>query len=619
MKIRLLRWFTRLYHQNIQLRLTIYFLFILLPLVAVSLFSTFRSQDLLVEQTTERTRTALSSSMDYIDLTLQNVEEISTVIATDSNMLRLLEKSGPGLSPQAVLNFLDLLKQLSSITSINHMISQVSIYHSPSGVLLSTTNGSKRVTNPAQQDWLAQMARFSGSGIVYTMSEEPTPEGKTFGDLIGADGISLVRVMDLNNPLRQPNLLAVTLSKAKLLNLIHSLLPSENAQIYLMNDNRKIITGSDDATAEQLSARMADEDMFTVQVNSKYYKWSLLLMQPRKEVYAKSEQMQLYTYVIIGISVLLALWISWAVYSGIASPVQKLMQGMKRAGSGNFNVKLENDRQDEFGYLTQSFNQMILDQKQLIEHGYEQQLRLAVTELKFLQTQINPHFLYNTLDSIYWAAKNYEADEISEMVLNLSRFFRLSLNKGTDTFTVEETVAHLHYYVRVQQLRFLDKFSVAYDIQEESKTIPIMKLLLQPLVENAILHGLEQRDRGGELIVRARLEDGFVHMTVTDNGVGMPQDRLRYISGELERVFAPDKPGLSLPPWENAKDLYGLRNVASRVRMVYGKRSRMEIDSREGEGTSVTVRLPLDRCKEMLQLSPERADTDNEKEAGGSV
>jgi two-component system sensor histidine kinase YesM len=223
------------------------------------------------------------------------------------------------------------------------------------------------------------------------------------------------------------------------------------------------------------------------------------------------------------------------------------------------------------------------------------------------------------LDSIYWAAKNYEADEISEMVLNLSRFFRLSLNKGTDTFTVDETVAHLHYYVRVQQLRFLDKFSVSYDIQEESKTIPIMKLLLQPLVENAILHGLEQRDRGGELIVRARLEDGFVHMTVADNGVGMPQDRLRYIGGELERVFAPDKPGLSLPPWENAKDLYGLRNVASRVRMVYGKRSRMEIDSREGEGTSVTVRLPLDRCKVMLQLSPERADTDNEKEAGGSV
>lgn len=619
MTIRLLRWFNRLYHQNIQLRLTVYFLFILLPLVAVSLFSTFQSRDMLIEQTTDRTKAALTSSMDYIDLTLQNVEEISTLISTDNNLLRLLEQSGSELSPQAVVNFTELLKQLSGVTTINHMISQISIYHSLSNMIVSTTNGSRRISNAAQQDWLKQMARFSGNGIVYTLPDEPTPNGETFGKLMAADGISLVRSMDLYNTDRQPNLLSVTLSKSRLLDLFRSLLPSANAQIYLVTHDGKIITGSDDATEETLSGKMADDGMFTIEVNSKYYKWSLLLMQPRKEVYAKSEKMQLYTYVIIGISVLLALWISWAVYSGIASPVQKLMQGMKRAGSGNFNVRLENNRQDELGYLTQSFNQMILDQKQLIEYGYEQQLRVAVTELKFLQTQINPHFLYNTLDSIYWAAKNYEADEISEMVLNLSRFFRLSLNKGSDTFTVEETVAHLHYYVRVQQLRFLDKFAVSYDIQEESKPIPIMKLLLQPLVENAILHGLEQRDRGGELLVRTRLEDGFVSMTITDNGVGMTSDRLDYIRGELEQVFAPDKPGIQLPPLESAKDLYGLRNVASRIRMVYGKRSRMEIDSRGGEGTTVRVRLPLDRCKETFQLSPERADTDNEKGAGGSV
>lgn len=590
--------------------MTVTFLFILLPLVAVSLFSNFRSRDVLVEQTTERTKAALSSSMDYIDLTLQNVEEISTLIATDNNLLRLLDQSGSELSPQAVVNFTELLKQLSGVTSINHMISQISVYHSLSNMIVSTTNGSRRIVNAGQQDWLRQLARLSGNGIVYTLSDEPAPDGQTFGKLMGADGISLVRMMDPYNPDRQPNLLTVTLSKSKLLDLIRSLLPSDNAQIYLMTHDRKIITGSDDSSQESLSGKMANNDMFTVEVNSKYYKWSLLLMQPRNEVYAKSDQLQLYTYVIIGISVLLALWISWGVYSGIASPIQRLMQGMKRAGSGNFNVKLDNNRQDELGYLTQAFNQMILDQKQLIEYGYEQQLRLAVTELKFLQTQINPHFLYNTLDSIYWAAKNYEADEISEMVLNLSRFFRLSLNKGTDTFTVEETVAHLHYYVRVQQLRFLDKFSVEYDIQEESKPIPIMKLLLQPLVENAILHGLEQRERGGRLLVRAWVADGFVRLTVTDNGVGMPAERLDYIRGELERVFAPDKPSLSLPPWETAKDLYGLRNVASRIRMVYGKESRVEVDSREGEGTTVSVRLPLDRCKETLQLSRERSAAD---------
>ncbi|MDF2725310.1 MAG: integral rane sensor signal transduction histidine kinase [Paenibacillus sp.] len=615
MTIGLFRLLNRLYHQNIQLRLTVYFLFILLPLVAVSLFTNFQSRETLVEQTTERTKAALTSSMDYIDLTLQNVEEISTVIATDSNILRLLEQSGPGLSPQAVVNFMELLKQLSSVTSINHMISQISVYHARSGVIVSTTNGSKRITNPAQLDWLQQMARFSGSGIVYTPSDEPTPDGQTFGKLINADGISLVRVMDLNNPERQPNLLMVTLGRAKLLSLFQSLLPSDHAQIYLLTDNRRIIAGSDDVTMETLAEKVADGKLFTVEVNSKVYEWSLLLIQPREEVYAKSQQMQLYTYIIIAISVLLALWISWAVYSGIASPVQKLTQGMKRAGRGNFDIHLENSREDELGYLTQTFNHMLLNQKQLIEQGYEQQLRLAVTELKFLQTQINPHFLYNTLDSIYWAAKNYEADEISEMVLNLSRFFRLSLNKGRDTFTVEETVAHLNYYVRVQQLRFLDKFTVAYDIQEESKSVPIMKLLLQPLVENAILHGLEQRERGGELIVRVIIDEGYLRMTISDNGIGIDEERLAYIRSQLDRVLAATNPGM-LSPWETSNDLYGLRNVASRVRMVYGKQARLEVDSRLGEGTIVSVHLPLDQCKETFQLSPERAEPQQQEGRG---
>lgn len=614
MTIRPLRWLFRLYRQNIQLRLTVYFLFILLPLVLVSLFSNFRSRELLLEQTGERTKAALTSSMDYIDLTFQNVEEISTLIATDANMLRLLEQSGSELSPQAVINFTELLKQLSNVTSINHMISQISVYHSNSNVVISTTNGSKRITSPTQREWLALQARFSGSGIVYTLPDEQAPDGQTFGSIIGTDSISLVRAMDLNNPNRQPNLLIVSVSKARLLSLIRSLLPSENAQIVLQTKEGKTITGSDPAAAGNLAS--SEGSTFNVEVGSKYYKWSLLLKQPESEVFAKSDQLHLYTYVIIGISVLLALMISWAVYAGIASPVQRLMQGMKRAGSGNFNVRLDNRRQDEFGYLTQAFNQMIEDQKHLIEHGYEQQLRLALTELKFLQNQINPHFLYNTLDSIYWAAKNYEADEISEMVLNLSRFFRLSLNKGSDTFTVEETVSHLHYYVRVQQLRFLDKFSVSYEIQEESKPIPVMKLLLQPLVENAILHGLEQRDRGGELLLQTRLEDGYLWMKVTDNGNGITAERLAYIRQELGRIFGSEHSGISMPPWDASKDMYGLRNVASRIRMVYGRRASMEVESVENAGTTVTVRLPLDRCKERFELSTERTGADLQNGAG---
>lgn len=595
-------WIYRQYTQKIQVRLTLYFLFILLPLVAISLFSNVRSRDVLLEQTAERTKAGLNSSMDYIDLTLQNVVEISTLVATDPNILKLSEQIGTILTPQAVMNFVDILKQFTNVTSINHMVSQMSIYHARSQTLVSSINGVKHITDPDQLAWLRQLAIDNGSGITFSLPEEATGIGKlTAGNILGTDSISLIRATGINNLDRQPDLLIVTIDRNKLLNLIRSLLPSPQAQIYLYTNKEELVTGTGNATPNPLTVHELDPDYFSVKSDSRYYKWSLVMLQPMEELYAGTNPIRFYTYLIILISVLLAFGISWIVYSGIASPVQRLYHGMRGVGSGKFNIQIENKRKDEFGYLTKAFNQMVTDQKHLIENFYEQRLRLTDTELKFLQSQINPHFLYNTLDSIYWAAKNYEADEISEMVLNLSKFFRLSLNKGRDTFTVEETVAHLHYYVRVQQLRFLDKFSVRYEVQEETKQLPILKLLLQPLVENAILHGLEQKPKDGLLVISSRLEGDLLELTVEDNGIGMPADRVAYVQEELARISGDGELEMSFAS-ESVQDLYALRNVMSRLKMLYGPEANLTIESKEGEGTKTTVVLPLERCVAQLNL-----------------
>jgi len=595
---RQLKWLYDRYKQKIQLRLTVYFLLILLPLVVVSLFAQFRAQQVLLKQTAERTKGALTSSMDYIDLTLQNVEEISTLLATDNSILHLLEQIGSEMTPQSIVQFAELSKQLSNVMSINHIISQISIYHAGSNMLISTSKGVKEVRNEMHRERLRRFAETNGSGIVYMTPEDPFAGDDSFKDVVGVDSVSLVRALDLYNSDRQPNLLIVTLNKSRLLQLIRSVLPSNDAQIFLFSNNGKMVTGTGPGSTELLNDGAKETGMIKFRIDSRYYKWSLVMLQPEDELYMESEKTKRYTYFIIGLSVTLALLISLAVYNEIASPLQKLLQGMRAVGSGNFGFKVETRRKDEFGHLTRAFNQMVQDQKHLIETYYEQQLRLANTELKFLQSQINPHFLYNTLDSIYWAAKNYEADEISEMVIHLSRFFRLSLNKGKETFTVEETIAHLHDYVRVQQLRFLDKFSVTYDIQEETRTIPVLKLLLQPLVENAILHGLESKPEGGQLTVTSRIEGDCLVLTVKDNGVGIPRERLAYIRDELDRLAKQkDATHLSFAQ-EPVHDLYGLKNVMSRIKMLYGNRADLNILSAEGEGTTVTVTLPLDKCKE---------------------
>lgn len=579
------------FSRNIQTRLTGYFLLILLPLVMISLFAVERSRDILYEQAVERTEMALASALNHFDLALQNVEEISTLIAADPGMNELLNKNSSS-SPDLIVDFAFILGQLSNSLSVNRFVSQISIYHQASNMFVSTNFGGRKLTSEPQQAWLVESARSNGTGISYVMADYPVGDGLTFGKMIGTDTFSLIRSMDLYNSERQSNLLIVSFNKNKLLNILKTLLPSESSRVSLLNEKGEVIIETGKGGGD---TSLSDDEM-EVTKDSDYSSWRLALVQPKKELYEETDQLRLYTFTIIGLSILLALIISWVVYSGIASPVLKLSRGMKKLSHGEMNVQIDTKRKDEFGFLIQSFNRMVSVQKHLIEDHYEQQLRLTTTELKFLQSQINPHFLYNTLDSIYWTAKNYEAEEISEMVMNLSKFFRLSLNKGREVFSIEESVTHLHYYIRIQQLRFLDNFSVEYQLDEESKDIPILKLLLQPLVENAIIHGMEGKTAGGSLIIASRIErQQFVRISVQDNGPGIASERLQYICHELSLMRARSIPSLSQDE-ENIKDLFGLRNVFTRMRLYYGNEADMTIDSTPGMGTVVTILIPLDRC-----------------------
>lgn len=583
------------FSQNIQARLTGYFLLILLPLVMISLFALERSRDILYEQAVERTEMALASALNHFDLALQNVEEISTLIAADSAMNELLNKNDPDFSPKSIVDFSVILGQLANSVSVNRYVSQISIYHQASNVLISTNFGGRKLESEPQQEWLVEAARKNGTGISYVMADHPVTDDLTFGKMSGTDTISLIRSMDLYNSERQSNLLIVSFNKTKLQNILKPLLPTENSRISLLNEKGDVILETGSTGQEELS-----EDEMLVTKDSDYSLWRLALVQPKKELYEETDQLRLYTFTIIAISIVLAIIISWVIYSGIAAPILKLSRGMKKLSHGELNVYIEDKRKDELGFLILSFNRMVTDQKHLIENHYEQQLRLKTTELKFLQSQINPHFLYNTLDSIYWTAKNYEAEEISEMVMNLSKFFRLSLNKGRQVFSIAESIVHLHYYIRIQQLRFLDHFTVEYRIDEKSKSIPILKLLLQPLVENAIIHGMEGKSSGGVLIISSSIEQigqkDYVNVSVQDNGPGMTKERLEYIRGELMRMGSRNFPSLSQEE-EYIKDLFGLRNVFTRMRLYYGEESDMTIESTSGIGTIVTIYIPLERCE----------------------
>ena len=267
----------------------------------------------------------------------------------------------------------------------------------------------------------------------------------------------------------------------------------------------------------------------------------------------------------------------------ITEPIAKLCQVTRKAAAGDFAVRAEGDSDGEIAVLNDSFNQMIEKIGNLVEDIRVEQLNLRATELKLLQAQINPHFLYNTLDTIIWLAEAGKKDEVVTMVTTLSDFFRTTLSKGRDYISVSEEEAHIRSYLQIQQFRYRDILEYSIEIPEELLEYQILKLTLQPLVENALYHGIKNKRGLGHIRVTGELQGGTLVFTVYDDGRGMEPERLcrvrRMISGE-EEADKSDPSG------------FGLFNVAQRLTLNYGKEYGLFVDSVFGEGTRSTVVIP---------------------------
>ncbi|MCY9514281.1 cache domain-containing sensor histidine kinase [Paenibacillus apiarius] len=586
------------FRQRIQWRLTVYFVLILVPLLLTGWFSNERSQQLLLSETTARTESAMHALMDNIELVLQNVEELSAMLSTDPEMNATLAQSRQAVESKDVMAFVRMKRQLSDFLSIHPMFSQIAVYHDHSNSVISTAHGVLPVTRPDERIWLRQTLNGMGTGIVFMLPDERIGGGKPFGQVFGADSLAVVRSMDIYNPNRERHALIISLNTARIQQYLRSLLPSAQAEIHLYTADGKWVTGTapQPESYDSYASYAEKNDQVLIRAMSPYYGWSLTLAQPKDEIFAQSYQLEHYAVFMIALSIVLALVMAFSIYTSIAAPMRKLARGMRAMTGGNLDVRLESDRQDEFGMVTHLFNHMASQQQHLIQDHYEQSLRLANTELKLLQSQIHPHFLYNTLDSIYWMAKHSDAEDISEMVLHLSRFFRLSLSKGKDALTVKESLEHLHAYVRIQQLRFMEQFRVEYDVDPRAEPLPIVKLLVQPIVENAIIHGVEKAAHEALLRITVRLEGAgpqrALTIAVTDSGAGMNDTARERLQRQLSAVLQqPVRQGVQ--PEGDAAAGYGLRNVAARMRLNYGRHADIRIDSVLGEGTTVTLVLPL--------------------------
>jgi two-component system sensor histidine kinase YesM len=284
---------------------------------------------------------------------------------------------------------------------------------------------------------------------------------------------------------------------------------------------------------------------------------------------------------VIGFSIVAA----WIISASIYIPIKKLHNVTTTITKNDLQALMTSDNVDEITELGLSFNIMIGRIRELLAAKIKEQEHLKKVELRALQAQINPHFLYNTLDTIIWLAEANKTDQVVEIVRALSSFFRIALSKGQDWITIRQEIEHVRSYLTIQKMRYRDILDYKVEVDEDILDGAILKLTLQPLVENALYHGIKNKRNGGTITVRAkRTDQNMVLLEVQDDGVGFTRYKLTRIQEEIDN----DSDEITLK-----ESGFGLENVNKRVKLFYGKQYGLSINSQYLEGTQVIVAIPL--------------------------
>ncbi|MBJ6364330.1 sensor histidine kinase [Paenibacillus sp. GCM10012307] len=371
----------------------------------------------------------------------------------------------------------------------------------------------------------------------------------------------------------------------------------ENGQIFLLDQFGNVISS---LPKHQIGTKLQAEFLLTVLQGSKGYFQSenqqgekqmiiydtsevsgfkLVSVVPVKEVIKESSSIRTLTIGILIVGIMTSFGFAYVVSNHITHPLRKLRLLMGQAEKGDLDISFPVKYKDEVGQLGQSFNRMIDRIQYLIKENYEKILQLREAELKAIQAQINPHFLYNTLDSINWMARIHNIDEISRTVISLGELFRYSIRKGNQFITISEDMTQIRHYLAIQKIRFRDKVTMEVEVDPNILSFYTLKLLIQPVVENAIVHGLERKVGHGTLRIRGQAAGDKIVFVIQDDGIGFSASQQEDHTIQT-KMRAGGGTGI------------GLDNLKKRMELQFGEEASFNMTSEIGLGTTVTIKIP---------------------------
>ena len=348
---------------------------------------------------------------------------------------------------------------------------------------------------------------------------------------------------------------------------LYNELQTENIDLVMKADSDTVLTGTG-----------RKDKLYSISRSNKTG-WTVVGCMSVEELLQKSYEAQRSYVLIAAVLMIVALLFSRQIARSFTYPIQRLRDSMKKVQEGNFSgADVEIESENEIGSLTRSFNVMTHRIQELMEQNVRDQEAKRKSELKALQSQINPHFLYNTLDSIIWMAEGKKNEEVVLMTASLARLLRQSISNEDEVVPVSQEVEYARGYLTIQKMRYKDKLEFEISVDPSILNIPLIKLVLQPVIENAIYHGLKYKESKGLLQVKGFMKDGNAVLQVIDNGVGMDEETLAHIYDRHKVNYHSNG--------------VGVYNVQKRLQLYYGSEYGITYESKKGEGTTATITIP---------------------------
>lgn len=537
----------------------------------------------------------VTSIRTNIDLMIENVNNYSKMIFSDRNLQNLLRQGDVYANLQTQSKVSSYLYNLMQAVPI---IDSVHIYDQAGHRFTVATQELPTYMEVDIKDapWYDQVVSNKGKYILRLDQRRPPAEAAD-GNIVSF--IRLIRDIDNTAPL---GVLVIDIKDDALVQAYSNLQNGSSLQIAILDENNQTIVA--DATDEQGNAALhelldtnkamlaerfqrADAGSLSLNLGSRKstvtylsggaYNWKFVSISPHNSMESRNQSLVVLTLVLLIINGIIFFVSSFVISRSIIKPIQKLLRAMNKAPSGNFMKVTTEPNSFELEQLYNGYNRMIEQIDQLLKRVIEEQKTIRKAELNALQSQIKPHFLYNTLDSITSLALSGDQAQVCDLIEALGSYYRLSVSKGQDVITVGEEIEIVRNYLKIQRVRYPDVFEARIEVEDDCAQAPIPKLVIQPLVENSLYHGIRPKGTKGIIRITAKQVDGSVILLISDDGIGMSRE-------EIEQILFTERQG-------QIKS-FGLWGTMERLRIFYEDKDVFHIESEPGAGTTITLILP---------------------------